>query len=81
MTGVDICVCTFQRASVTETLASLMTLDVPAGTAVRVIVVDNDVAPSAQARVAPIPIPPVAIFPAPAMPAWSGHLGGLVPSS
>ena len=52
MTGVDICVCTFQRDSVTETLASLMTLDVPAGTAVRVIVVDNDVAPSAQARVA-----------------------------
>lgn len=62
MTGVDICVCTFQRDSVTETLASLMTLEVPAGIAARVIVVDNDVAPSAQARVAafaeqaPLPI-------------------------
>lgn len=49
MTRVDICVCTFQRPGVTQTLASLMALDVPDGCDARILVIDNDVHPSAKA--------------------------------
>lgn len=48
---VDIAVCTFRRAALTETLASLSRLIVPAGVRLGVIVADNDVEPSARARV------------------------------
>ena len=51
MTRVDICVCTFRRASLVDTLASLMTLDLPGDVEARVIVVDNDTTPSAQTAV------------------------------
>ncbi|MEL6643469.1 MAG: glycosyltransferase family 2 protein [Pseudomonadota bacterium] len=62
MTRVDICVCTFQRPGVTQTLASLMALDVPDGCDARILVIDNDVHPSAKAPVeafaarAPLPV-------------------------
>lgn len=46
---VDIAVCTFRRmAALSETLASLAALKVPPGVTLRVIVADNDVAPSAR---------------------------------
>lgn len=47
---VDICVCTFRRPEVVDTLRSLMAQDAP-GLTLRVIVADNDGHPSAQARV------------------------------
>jgi succinoglycan biosynthesis protein ExoM len=47
MTSVDICVCTYRRPQLAETLASLSALEVPDGTVVRVIVADNDRTPSA----------------------------------
>ena len=49
---VDVCVCTFRRASLADTLASLAGLDVPEGARLRVIVADNDVTPSARDLVA-----------------------------
>ncbi|MEL6798340.1 MAG: glycosyltransferase family 2 protein [Pseudomonadota bacterium] len=51
MTRVDICVCTFRRGSLVETLASLMALDLPGDVEASVIVVDNDTTPSAEAAV------------------------------
>ncbi|MCW5710831.1 glycosyltransferase family 2 protein [Shinella sp.] len=45
---IDIAVCTFRRAALGDTLASLAALTVPAGVALRVIVADNDVQPSAR---------------------------------
>lgn len=46
---IDIAVCTFRRmAALSETLASLAALKVPPGVTLRVIVADNDVAPSAR---------------------------------
>jgi succinoglycan biosynthesis protein ExoM len=48
---VDIAVCTFRRAALSETLASLARLAVPEGVRLRVVVADNDVEPSARARV------------------------------
>jgi succinoglycan biosynthesis protein ExoM len=48
---VDICICTFRRPSVAETLRSVAAQDVPPGFAVRVIVADNDETPSARAGV------------------------------
>ena len=48
---VDIAVCTFRREALRETLASLARLTVPQGLRLRVIVADNDVEPSARARV------------------------------
>ncbi len=47
MTSVDICVCTYRRPQLAETLKSLSALIVPTGTTVRVIVADNDTTPSA----------------------------------
>lgn len=48
---IDIAVCTFRREALSETLASLARLSVPEQATVRVIVADNDVEPSARARV------------------------------
>ena len=45
---VDICVCTFRRAELAKTLASLASLSVPSGVTPRVIVADNDVTASAR---------------------------------
>lgn len=60
-TTVDICVCTFRRAHLTQTLAAIAALKVPAGVGVRLLVVDNDIEPSARARVAAFT--PTAPFP------------------
>jgi succinoglycan biosynthesis protein ExoM len=46
---IDIGVCTFRRPELAETLRSLAAVTVPAGAAVRIIIADNDVSPSAQA--------------------------------
>ncbi|WLS05846.1 glycosyltransferase [Shinella oryzae] len=48
---IDIAICTFRRAALTETLTSLSRLVVPAGIRLRIIVADNDVEPSARNRV------------------------------
>ncbi|MGT2446601.1 glycosyltransferase [Ensifer adhaerens] len=50
-TQIDIAVCTFRRPELAETLHSLALITVPAGVAIRIIVADNDVTPSAQALV------------------------------
>jgi len=49
--ALDICVCTFRRASLADTLCSLAALEVPDGVRLRVVVVDNDDVPSAEAQV------------------------------
>ncbi len=49
--AVDVAVCTFRRPQLVETLRSLAALAVPAGVSVRLIVADNDVAPTARDRV------------------------------
>lgn len=51
-TLIDVCVCTFRRASLADTLASIALLDVPQGARLRVIVADNDVTASARGLVA-----------------------------
>lgn len=48
---IDIAVCTFRREALSETLASLARLIVPPGVRLGVIVADNDIEPSARARV------------------------------
>jgi succinoglycan biosynthesis protein ExoM len=50
-TAVDVGICTYRRAAVTETLASLGRQALPGDVALRVIVADNDAAPQAEARV------------------------------
>lgn len=52
MTRIDVCICTFRRAFVTETLRSVEAARKPDGAEVRIIVIDNDAVPSAQERVA-----------------------------
>jgi len=47
MNSVDICVCTYRRPQLADTLSSLAALTVPAGTTLRIIVADNDATPSA----------------------------------
>ncbi|MDP3174775.1 MAG: glycosyltransferase family A protein [Phenylobacterium sp.] len=47
----DVCVCTFRRASVEATLHSIAAQVLPEGFSLRVVVADNDDAPSARARV------------------------------
>lgn len=49
--SIDICVCTYQRTHVVQTLESLAALVPPEGVQLRVIVADNDETPSAQAIV------------------------------
>ena len=48
---IDICVCTYRRRELDDTLRSLGELIVPANAAVRIIVADNDATPSARDRV------------------------------
>ena len=48
---IDICVCTYRRRELDDTLVSIGALNVPADTAIRVIVADNDIEPSARERV------------------------------
>jgi len=48
---IDIAVCTFRREALSETLASLARLARPENAQLRVIVADNDIAPSARPRV------------------------------
>jgi len=61
---VDICVCTFRRPHIANTLASLQALDVPPAVVLRIIVADNDETDSARARVegqpgeTPVGMPP-----------------------
>ncbi|WP_043612730.1 glycosyltransferase family 2 protein [Ensifer sp. ZNC0028] len=50
-TQIDIAVCTFRRPELAETLHSLALITVPADVAIRIIVADNDVTPSAEALV------------------------------
>ncbi len=47
-TRIDICVCTYRRPELEDTLLSLGALTIPPRTAVRVIVADNDTEPSAR---------------------------------
>jgi succinoglycan biosynthesis protein ExoM len=49
--GIDVCVCTFRRPALAETLRSLAARRRPAGYKVSVIVSDNDDEPSAKAMV------------------------------
>ncbi|WP_291077514.1 glycosyltransferase family 2 protein [Hyphomonas sp.] len=48
---VDICVCTYRRPSIEDTLQSLDRQALPQGVVARVIVIDNDDTPSARERV------------------------------
>jgi len=61
--AVDVCICTFRRAELADALRSLAALHVPERWQARIIVADNDVAPSARdlvARMEPdIPFPVV----------------------
>ncbi|WP_342353577.1 glycosyltransferase [Acuticoccus sediminis] len=50
-TSVDICVCTFRRGSIADTLRSLAALRLPDGMTVRVIVADNDETDEARGRI------------------------------
>jgi len=45
---IDVCVCTYRRPGLEETLRSIGALSVPDGTTVRIIVADNDAVPSAR---------------------------------
>ncbi|MCZ4089110.1 glycosyltransferase [Sinorhizobium psoraleae] len=45
---IDIAVCTFRRPELVQTLRSLAAIAVPAGAAIRIIVADNDIEPSAK---------------------------------
>lgn len=47
-TLVDVCVCTYRRRYLEQTLHSLAALELPHGLAMRVIVADNDIWPSAH---------------------------------
>lgn len=53
-TRVDICVCTYRRPYLEETLRSLATLKLPAWLAARIVVADNDAQPSARELVASV---------------------------
>lgn len=48
---IDICVCTFRRPELADTLRSLAAMNMPAGFGIGVIVADNDDEPTAQALV------------------------------
>lgn len=48
---IDICVCTYRRPSIEDTLRSLDQQVLPPGVSANVIVIDNDETPSAQTRV------------------------------
>jgi succinoglycan biosynthesis protein ExoM len=48
---IDVCICTYRRRELGGALLSIGALRVPANAAIRVIVADNDVVPSARERV------------------------------
>ena len=48
---IDLCICTFRRAHIVNTLRSVAGTSIPAGAFLSVIVVDNDDTPSARSRV------------------------------
>lgn len=50
--NIDLCICTFRRAHIADTLQSVARAEIPDGAALTVIVIDNDDTPSAQVRVA-----------------------------
>lgn len=51
MVAVDVCICTFRRPGVVETLASVAAQAAVEGVRLRVVVADNDERPEAEARV------------------------------
>ena len=51
MKRVDVCVCTYRRPHLEQTLRSLARLELPEGLEVRVVVADNDTRPSARGLV------------------------------
>ncbi|MEY8800918.1 glycosyltransferase family 2 protein [Leisingera sp. XS_AS12] len=51
MTRIDVALCTFRRASVCSTLASLATQRLPEGVQMRIIIADNDETDSARSRI------------------------------
>ncbi|WP_299684403.1 glycosyltransferase family 2 protein [uncultured Tateyamaria sp.] len=51
---IDICLCTFRRPQVADTIRSIARADVPTGASLRVIVIDNDDTPSAKGVVADV---------------------------
>ncbi|CCV09767.1 glycosyltransferase family 2 protein [Mesorhizobium sp. STM 4661] len=46
--GIDICVCTFRRPELADTLRSLAAMDMPSGFDISIIVADNDDTPTAE---------------------------------
>ncbi|MCL3881723.1 glycosyltransferase family 2 protein [Marivita sp. GX14005] len=65
--AIDICICTFRRPGLADTLASLREIDIPGGTAVRLLIVDNDDTPSAKSLAKGFALPfPVTYIHAPA---------------
>ncbi len=51
---IDLCICTFRRAAVTDAIASAAAQILPAAYNLRILVADNDDTPSARARVASV---------------------------
>lgn len=52
MMKIDLCICTFRRPHITETMASVAAAEIPPGATLRLVIVDNDETPTAQERVA-----------------------------
>jgi succinoglycan biosynthesis protein ExoM len=50
-TVVTVCICTFRRASLTSTLSSVVNQTLPDNVKYRILVVDNDITPTAEAPV------------------------------
>lgn len=48
MEAIDVCVCTFRRPSIAQTVASIAEQQLPEGTRLRLIIADNDEQPSAR---------------------------------
>lgn len=48
---VDVCICTFRRVEVEDTIRSVAAATVPDNAVVRIVVADNDLMPSARSRV------------------------------
>lgn len=51
MMQIDVCICTFRRPHITETMASVAAAQVPPGARLRLVIIDNDDTPTAQERV------------------------------
>ncbi|MEM6534018.1 MAG: glycosyltransferase family 2 protein [Pseudomonadota bacterium] len=48
MTTIDVCICTFRRASIAHAITSIDAQDTPPGVSISIIVADNDETPSAK---------------------------------